>query len=130
MNSSRTTAPWIRELGDGTLSISVSTAIYPLPSVFRTCYIFTDRCYLFLEPEESGDIVQVSFAQKNQDTELHDIAGQFCNELINQRLRFDIAAETRPIRELIVAQAFAEAEFAQAPTSESANTDNCEEIAN
>jgi His-Xaa-Ser system protein HxsD len=39
------------------------------------------------------------------------IAGEFGNELISQRIRLDLAEETRPVRELIVAQAFAEADL-------------------
>jgi hypothetical protein len=35
------------------------------------------------------------------------LAGSFLNDLIDQRLRIDIGEETRVIRELIVAQAFA-----------------------
>ena len=40
------------------------------------------------------------------------------NELINQRIRLDIAAETKSIRELIVAQAFAEADLLDRSRSE------------
>ena len=38
------------------------------------------------------------------------------NELINQRVRTDVARETRAIRERIVAQAFAEADFRAPPS--------------
>ncbi|MGH2638354.1 MAG: His-Xaa-Ser system protein HxsD [Rhabdochlamydiaceae bacterium] len=118
MNSPPDNVPWIRELDDGTLTISVYTSLYSLQALFRTCYLFTDRCYLFLEPEESDAQVRVSIAAKSQGGKLKDVAGEFCNELINQKLRSDIAAETRPIRELIVAQAFAEADFRDQSQSE------------
>ena len=102
---------WIRKLTDDTLEICVSLELYPLEALFRVCYSFTDRCYLFLEHTEAPDIVKVHFARKMHGSELAIIAGEFSNELINQRVRLDIAAETRPIRELIVAQAFAEADL-------------------
>lgn len=111
--------PWIQELENHTLNISVDTEIYSLDALFRTCYLFTDRCYLFLEHQESSPGVRVNFAKKDQASDLHSIAGEFCNELINQKLRRDIAAETRPIRELIVAHAFAEADFLDRSASES-----------
>jgi His-Xaa-Ser system protein HxsD len=42
---------------------------------------------------------------------LDDVVGDFCNELIEQEIRFTLANESRGIRDLIVAQAFAEADF-------------------
>jgi hypothetical protein len=42
---------------------------------------------------------------------LADIAGEFANELIDQRVRYDLERETRHIRTRIVDQAFAEADI-------------------
>ena len=103
--------PWVKKLADETLQICVNLDLYPLEALFRVCYSFTDKCYLFLEHEEAPPIVKVHFAKKTTDCDLAIIAGEFSNELINQKVRLDIAAETRPIRELIVAQAFAEADL-------------------
>ena len=100
--------PWIETVDNERLAICVDTNLYSLEALFRVCYSFTDRCYLYLEPHEPSGCVRVRFSQKTDSSDLVEIAGQFCNELINQRVRADIAAETRPIRELIVAQAFAE----------------------
>jgi His-Xaa-Ser system protein HxsD len=72
------------------------------------CYLFTDKCYLFLQPQDPNSIVQVKFSRKKPDADLSLIAAEFSNELINQKVRLDVAAETQAIRELIVAQAFAE----------------------
>jgi His-Xaa-Ser system protein HxsD len=102
---------WIKETNDGTLSICVDTAIYPLEVIFRTCYVFTDRCYLFLSPNTSNSVIDVFCTAKTPECDLAAIVGEFSNELINQRVRMDIAAQTLTIRELIVAQAFAEADF-------------------
>ena len=102
---------WVRKLTEDTLEICVSLELYPLEALFRVCYSFTDRCYLFLDHTEAPDIVKVYFARKMLSSDLGIIAGEFSNELINQKVRLDIAAETRPIRELIIAQAFAEADL-------------------
>lgn len=103
--------PWIRVGEDGTLKIVVNTAIYPVEVLFRTCYTFTDRCYLFLEPDEEKNCVYIHISGKELSADVGAVAGEFANELINQELRRQIAAETRSIRELIVTQAFAEADF-------------------
>jgi len=101
---------WIEHLSDQSLRLCVNLDLYPLEVLFRVCYWFTDRCYLFLSSEHSSSVT-VHFAKKTIEADLSTIAGEFSNELINQRVRFDIAAETRSIRDLIVAQAFTEADL-------------------
>jgi len=102
---------WIQTITEDSLCISVNLTLYPREALFRVCYLFTDRCYLFLALEENADIVRVQFARKKPESDLTTIAAEFSNELINQKVRLDIAAETKQIRELIVTQAFAEADF-------------------
>ena len=103
---------WVKKEQAGeTLSLLVDLRVYPLEALFATCYLFTDRCYLFLVPEDGGSEIIVHFARKQPDCDLNAIAGQFSNELISQRVRSDIAAETKAIRDLIIAQAFAEADL-------------------
>lgn len=114
---------WIEMTEGERLIIGVDLSLYTLEALFRVCYIFTDRCYLFLAHEEPSKIVKVHFARKDDSSDLERIAGEFSNELINQRVRQDIAAETRTIRELIVAQAFAEGNLLDQNDSE-ADYDN------
>jgi His-Xaa-Ser system protein HxsD len=102
---------WTQNVREDGLDISVNLSVYPLDALFRVCYWFTDRCYLFLTCDESHSVVTVHFAKKTPDTDLAVTAGEFSNELINQKVRRDVADETRGIRELIVAQAFAEADL-------------------
>lgn len=117
-------APWINELSESALGILVDTKIYSFEVLFRTCYVFTDRCYLFLEPSNDPEIIKVRFSSKNADRALAATAAEFCNELINQRVRLNIANETRPIRELIIAQAFAEADLIDRSDSEESYIDD------
>ena len=100
---------WV-EPGEDCLTAIVSTTIYSREALLRACYIFTDRCYLFLEPIDK-DRVRVRFRRRRSSAELSRIVADFSNELLNQALRHSIATETRTIRELIVTQAFAEADF-------------------
>ncbi len=96
-------------------SLLVDTTLYTPEALFRACYAFTDRCYLFLKQVSAHEIL-VEFRRSPSSPALADVVGAFANELIDQRVRADIARETRAIRERIVAQAFAEADF-RAPTS-------------
>jgi His-Xaa-Ser system protein HxsD len=120
---------WLEEVTDDSLCISVDTAVYSLEALFRVCYSFTDKCYLFLQPEEPSSVVRVKFSRKTADCDLPSLAGEFSNELINQKVRQQIASETRAIRELIVAQAFAEADLLDRSVSESSYINDPKSIA-
>jgi His-Xaa-Ser system protein HxsD len=109
---------WTQNVSKDGLDICVNLSVYPLDTLFRVSYWFTDRCYLFLTADEDHSAVTVHFSRKTPDTDLALIAGEFSNELINQKVRRDVADETRAIRELIVAQAFAEADLLDRSESE------------
>lgn len=97
----------IQEIDKDVLKITLNTDLYTKEAVFKTCYWFTDKCYLFLDKEDDKIIVFFK-PKKEQSVDLNTIASDFLNELINQRVRTDVNNETGKIRELIVAQAFAE----------------------
>jgi His-Xaa-Ser system protein HxsD len=109
---------WVQDVTDDSLVVAVNSDLYSREALFRVCYLFTDRCYLFLAQEENSPVVQVRLTRKNPDTDLNEMAGEFSNELINQKVRMEVAAETKAIRELIVAQAFAEADLFDGSDSE------------
>lgn len=90
--------------------VSVDTSLYTDSAVFRACYAFTDRCYLFLRRNGPNEIL-VEFRSRNDATSLSEVIGAFSNELIDQRIRGELALETRRIREWVVAQAFIEADL-------------------
>jgi His-Xaa-Ser system protein HxsD len=94
------------------LEYVVDTALYSSDALFRACYKFTDRGYLFLR-RVGTDAVAVEFRKRTPDADLSRMVGEFANELIDQRLRALVADQTRNVRELIVAQAFAEARFSR-----------------
>jgi len=105
----QSTLEWIERRQDY-LALAIDPTLYPEEAIFRTCYAFTDRCYLFLQRQSDCRLL-VQFRQRRQSTNLDAVVGEFGNELINQRIRYTLAHETRRIRELIVEQAFAEAPF-------------------
>jgi His-Xaa-Ser system protein HxsD len=120
---------WVQDATDDSLVIAVNTDLYSREALFRVCYLFTDRCYLFLSSDDNTPVIQVRFTRKSPDTDLSEMAGEFSNELINQKVRLDIAVETKAIRELIVAQAFAEADLFDRGDSEASYLDDPRGIA-
>lgn len=91
------------------LAFEVDTTIYELDAVLRVAYQFTDRCYLFIARDEKDPRrLTVYMGAKSADADPAALAGDFSNALIDQQLRAVLAREAGPLRELIVAQAFAE----------------------
>jgi len=107
----------------------VDTAVYSVEALFRVCYVFTDRCYLFLQPQTHSSVIDVRLTRKTTACDIDALSGDFANELISQRVRKDIALETKAVRELIVAQAFAEADFLGRELSEVSYTEDPKGIA-
>ena len=90
--------------------VTIDLAIYPLEVVLRACHAFTARCYV--SPRAAADArVQVELTPRDAGDALRDLEGELWNELLDEHLRASIAAETRAIRELLVAQAFCEADL-------------------
>jgi len=63
--------------------VVVDTRIYTPEALFRACYVFTDRAYLFLS-EAGEDRVLVEFRSRGSGNaaSLASITGEFSNELI------------------------------------------------
>jgi His-Xaa-Ser system protein HxsD len=92
------------------VSISVDLSIYPLDVVMRACLPFTGRFYVSPQAPVDGRVV-VELTPRDRAELAPDLAGQFANALLDHYLRGVIAAETRGIRELLLAQAFCESDL-------------------
>lgn len=102
----------IQGVDKDTLCIKVSLDIYPLECIFKTCYWYTEKCYLYLDKKEN-DVFVFFKPKEGSKLDLNNLAEEYLNELINQRVRTDVSHETGKIRELLVAQAFAEGDLLQ-----------------
>ena len=112
----------VLEQKEGKLVLRLNSTLYPDAIIFRAAYSFTGRCTILLDRLDSDHVI-AKFSG-GEATPLESLVGEFANELIGQRVRADIANETRAIRELIVAQAFAEADLGprRLPTDEHLKT--------
>jgi His-Xaa-Ser system protein HxsD len=114
--------PWVQYSASG-LTMHVDVVIYPIEVVLRACHTFTNRCYVF--PRTAGEgTVAIDFVRRDSQTPLSELAGAFTNVLLDFRLRDIIAAETSAIRELLVTQAFCEADLLDRRQSESDEYDD------
>ena len=89
------------------ITIIVSPKIYPLEVIYRVCYQFTDHYYLWLEPQDNGDVC-VRISPKSGSMTPGQMRGEFGNALIDYAIRWSVARETQKVREILVSAALAE----------------------
>jgi His-Xaa-Ser system protein HxsD len=82
--------------------IRVDLAVYPLDVVLRTAHAFIGRGEILVRGIENESVIVETAAELERE---------FTNALLDNRLRALIAEETKTIRELLVAQAFCEADL-------------------
>lgn len=108
--TAREPTPIYRQLGATRVALEVDTSLYALAAIQRAAYKFTDRCVVLLTPSGTTRVT-VTLSTTAADADLDALVGAFCNELLDQQLRETLAASAGPLRELIVAQAFADADL-------------------
>lgn len=90
------------------VTVTVETAIYSQESVLKTAYWFTDQCYVFIDkstPEDSSLLVELR-NKSSVDDSLTKLAREFCNRLLDQRVRDIVIKETGKVRDFLVEKAF------------------------
>lgn len=109
MPTPENTSPLIQQ-ADGFARITLSEELYSASVIFRTSYALSDRCHVVLDrPREGYIVAEIRLTEASGD--LDSAVAEFTNMLVDNKLRAEIAEETKAIRELIVAQAFAEVDF-------------------
>jgi His-Xaa-Ser system protein HxsD len=94
----------VSNLPDGTLVVRFDHAIYRPNSVKKAAYKYGGLFSVLVE--QSGDSTIVSLKPTATCQNPDEAAGQFCNEVLDQELREEIATETRGIRDLLLAHTF------------------------
>ncbi len=82
----------------------IDLAVYGLEAVLKSAYRFTGRCYLHLQQAGPAS-VEVRMRPKRREDDPDLAVREFLNDLLDQRLRSLIAAETAGERNLILAHA-------------------------
>jgi His-Xaa-Ser system protein HxsD len=94
-------------VGDRGVGFVLDEALYPLDAIYGAAYLFVDRCWIFLErPADARVQVRLRLKSDGADQDLHALAGEFANELLNQVVRGRVGLETATIREYYLARAF------------------------
>ena len=76
----------VTELENERFQVVVDMLLYAKESVTSACYKYTDRFYIH-QQADGGNIVVV-FESKDGNAVSETIVKQFCNELIDQQVRY------------------------------------------
>jgi len=88
------------------LRVRFDCRAYDLLSIQKAAYKFGDRCHVLISPDEENTYVDVVLQAKRTLDNPRFLAGEFCNEVLDQQLRQIVAKETAGVRDLLLAQAF------------------------
>lgn len=89
--------------------IEVDRRIYTLAVIYRVCYLFTDRWYMWLD-HRSDVSLAICFTPKSQvNSSFAELKGEFGNALIDYAIRQHVSDETKEIREQLIRSALSEA---------------------
>lgn len=92
---------------DGSISVRFDSSVYPLIAVKKAAYKFAKDFAVLIDAEDKHHRATVNIFDENMPTAARTrLIGAFCNEVIDQDLREQISAQTEPVRNLILAQAF------------------------
>jgi len=84
--------------------------VYGLEAVLKSAYRFTGKCFIHLQhAAENG--VEIRLRPKLADEDPDAAIREFFNDLLDQRLRSIVAAETAEVRNLVMAHALSQTSF-------------------
>ena len=94
----------VTELDKDKFQVVVDMSLYTKESLIAACYKFTGR--FFVHQQTNGETIILVFESKEGNVVSDKIVKQFCNELIDQQVRFNTNQQFGHIRDLIVEEAF------------------------
>lgn len=86
------------------ITFEVNSKIYAKEIVYKACYVFIDKLYIFLAPTEKKDAITVTLRGKDALTKkgLEKLEGEFVNELLNCLVRENVSKRNQKVLEQIV----------------------------
>jgi len=102
------------------VTFSVSTKIYSKDVVYKACYVFIDRMYVFLGLPAKKDAISVTLKGKSALTRkgIERLEGEFMNELLNALVRENVSKRNQKVLEQIVGGAMGAALGIHGPQTE------------
>jgi His-Xaa-Ser system protein HxsD len=87
--------------------VQVDSGIYPIGVVMKAAYWLTDRCYLHISRSGGSHFcVELRPKQSKEIAGLRELAGEFCNSLVDFAVRHQVFSETKSSRDALLRAAF------------------------
>lgn len=97
----------IVELAGDNFQVSVDTSLYAKEVITAAIYKFSHLFYIHQQTDTCNKIlINIIFESKDNSKVTEDVPKQFCNELIDQQIRYNTNAQFGHIRDMIVQEAF------------------------
>jgi His-Xaa-Ser system protein HxsD len=93
-------------LGPDQITFEVDESVYPLEAVYGACYLFLEKCFVYLSRSKPAAVdVRLTARGSATPAELDVLAGEFANELLSQVTRLRLSQATARIRDYYTAAA-------------------------
>lgn len=98
---------FINKIEDDKFQVLVDLKLYTKEALTATIYRYTDSYYVHQQSlGENENLVKVVFESKDKKQVSDIVVKQFCNDLIDQQVRYNTNLQFGYIRDLIVEEAF------------------------
>ena len=94
------------ELENNKFQVCIDLNLYAKEAITATLYKFSHLFYIHQSMDSNQNRVVATFESKEENIVDDKIVKQFCNELIDQQLRYNTNVQFGHIRDLIVEEAF------------------------
>lgn len=95
----------IQRLNEDESVLTLDKKIYHIDAILTTTYKFTNEFYIHVS-DADADHYCVSFDQIQSNSDIGNTINKFCNELIDQQVRYNLAISNKAIKALIIKKAF------------------------
>lgn len=98
----------IEIISDSVFKIILCKKLYEKQAIFNAAYKYSNIAFFKLDEASDDRHVAVVIKMKNTsiDVDIDAFANEFCNEVIDQQIRFDLDIRTGEIKKLIYQKAF------------------------
>ncbi|MBQ9752576.1 MAG: His-Xaa-Ser system protein HxsD [Paludibacteraceae bacterium] len=95
----------VTQLENSAFLVDVDLFIYATEVVAAAVYKYTNKFYIHQKTKENN-LLEVVFESKDNQIVTEKVVKQFCNDLIDQQVRYNTEKQFGHIRNLIVEEAF------------------------
>lgn len=95
---------FVTQLDENRFRVDVDATLYAKEAIVATLYKYTEKYYIHQQTKDN--FIEIIFENKAENIVTAEIAKQFCNDLIDQQVRYNTEQQFGYIRDLIVEEAF------------------------